>query len=66
MAKPNCVACDATVDAKKGQWWHLNNYFKFSGRFCPDCYNKISHDSYGKPQNPKEYTLMLLKLGNNE
>ncbi len=56
-----CVACDNTVETKKGQWWHLNNYFGLSGRFCPDCYDKVSHNSYGQPTRPKDYTLMLLK-----
>jgi hypothetical protein len=45
------------------QWWTLTNYRNISGRFCGECYNKISHDAYGNPNNPEEYLLMLLKLG---
>lgn len=42
-------------------WWALRDYFHISGRFCQKCYDKISHDSYGKPNNPGEYLMMLLK-----
>ena len=62
-----CIACERPFDGGtfvgKRTWWHCNNYFKFSGFFCPQCYDKISHDSYGKPEDPEGYLLMLLKLG---
>ena len=57
-----CQACNTTKENRQGQWWHLRGYFGFSGSFCPDCYDKISHDSYGRPNSPKDYTFMLLKL----
>lgn len=56
-----CVACEATKLTSQGQWWHLKNYFGFTGTFCPDCYDKISHNSYWEPNNPHDYLLMLLK-----
>ncbi len=58
-----CTACDKTTRRSTEQWWSLRNYFGFSGDFCPDCYDKISHDSYGNPRRPKDYTFMLLKFG---
>lgn len=59
-----CTGCDTAVKLEKGQWWHLTNYFGFSGFFCPKCYDKVSHDGYDQPKNPKEYLLMLVKCGN--
>ena len=56
-----CKGCDADKESKQGQWWHLTGYFGFSGRFCPDCYDMISHDSYGQPCRPADYTFMLLR-----
>lgn len=55
-----CKGCGA--EKAQGQWWGLNKYFGFSGRFCADCYDKISHDSYGRPNHPNDHLLMLLKL----
>lgn len=54
-----CVVC--YTSEHPGQWWNLTDYHGWSGRFCADCYDKVSHDSYGNPQNPEEYTAMLLK-----
>jgi hypothetical protein len=59
-----CTGCDTDKETRSGQWWFLRDYFGVSGQFCPDCYDKISHDSYGRPEHPEEYTLMLLKLCN--
>lgn len=57
-----CRACDTTKLDQIGQWWHLKDYFGLSGTFCPDCYDKVSHDSYRKPNRPNDYLLLLLKL----
>ena len=57
-----CRACNTTKEVRQGQWWSLNNYFGFTGNFCPDCYDKISHNSYRQPNRPKDYTMILLKL----
>jgi hypothetical protein len=57
---PQCKGCGTTRNP--GQWWHLSNYFKISGMFCSACYDKVSHDSYGEPNHPHDYLLMLLKL----
>lgn len=57
----SCTTCELDRAQSYGQWWHLRHYYGFSGYFCPDCHDKISHDSYGNPVNPLEYTLMLLK-----
>jgi hypothetical protein len=58
-----CRTCGCTNEEKTGQWWGLSNYYGFSGRFCPDCYDKVSHNSYGQPNNPKDYLFMVLKFG---
>lgn len=57
-----CRVCDKEKIQKHGQWWHLNNYFGLTGTFCPTCYDKVSHNSYWQPNNPKDYLLVLLKL----
>ena len=54
-----CSNCGATE--AKGQWWSLSKYHGLSGRFCPKCYNKVSHDSYGMPEHPKAYAEILAK-----
>jgi hypothetical protein len=59
-----CTSCDTDKETCGGQWWFLRDYFGIRGQFCPDCYDKISHNSYGQPEHPEEYTLMLLKLSN--
>lgn len=56
----SCTGCDTITH--KGQWWYCSNYYGISGYFCPCCYDKISHDAYGHPNNPTEYTMMKLKL----
>ena len=48
-----CTVC-GTKD-RNGQWWGLQGYYGLSGNFCPKCYDKVSHDSYGKPNNPSGY-----------
>jgi hypothetical protein len=63
MADVHCEGCSATKgDSQPGQWWHLNSYYGFTGSFCPDCYDKISHDSQGNPRRPADHLWMTLKL----
>lgn len=63
MSEITCTGCAAVKrDTKPGQWWHLNNYYGFTGSFCPSCYDKISHDSRGEPCNPADHLWMTLKL----
>lgn len=61
-----CRGCGIEMtDKTVGGWprfWHLNNYFGISGVFCGSCYEKVSHDSYGKPNHPAELAFMLLKM----
>lgn len=54
-----CTNCGTTK--APGQWWNLHNYFKINGRFCPACYDKVKHDPYDQPKNPKDYLMILLK-----
>ena len=54
-----CTNCQTTKST--GQWWNLRGYFGINGRFCQACYAKVSHDSYGKPGNLKEYLPILQK-----
>ena len=65
-----CTGCERPFDGgmAKGKrtWWHLSNYRKFSGFFCPQCYDMVGHDSYGNPEDPEGYLLMLLKLNPKE
>jgi hypothetical protein len=62
MIDYTCKSCGADDKQSKGQWWGLSNYHGLSGRFCSDCYEKVSHDSYGKPNHPADYSFMLLKM----
>jgi len=55
-----CLGCG--ISENPGQWWHLNKYFGVTGTFCSDCYDQVSHDSFGQPCRPDDYVLMLLKL----
>lgn len=48
------------------QWWHCRSYFKISGTFCADCYDKISHNSVAQPTRPKDYLMMLMKQGETQ
>ena len=62
-----CRGCGSEMTREKTvkesiQWWNLNNYFGISGVFCGDCYEKVSHDSYGNPNHPAELAFMLLKM----
>ena len=54
-----CTNCHAREKDRGGQWWFLNDYFGIWGRFCPDCFDKVSHDSYRKPKHPAEYQKVL-------
>ena len=62
-----CAGCERPYDggiaAGKRAWWWLSGYYKISGYFCPQCYDMISHDAYGKPTDPEGYLLMVLKHG---
>lgn len=48
---------------QKAPFWYLRDYYNVSGTFCGPCYDKVSHDSYGRPNRPYDYLLMLLKFG---
>ncbi len=56
-----CSECNTAVT--NGQGWFCTDYHKISGYFCSNCYDKISHDSYGRPERPNDYLLMLIKHG---
>ena len=58
-----CDCCGKPPRDKKtpGQFWTLNNYFGISGCYCANCYELISHDAFGRPKHPEEYTMFLLK-----
>lgn len=57
------MCCKECLTSVKQGGWFLTSYYNISGFFCADCYDKISHDSYGSPNRPKDYMLMLLKHG---
>lgn len=56
-----CTCCGK--EKQSGQFWSLNNYFGLSGRFCSECYEKVSHDAYKQPKHPEQYTMILLRMG---
>jgi hypothetical protein len=58
-----CTGCGADKPEDGEQWWHLRAYHSITGNFCSDCYDRVSHDSYGEPNRPNDYLLMLMKLG---
>lgn len=60
MTKQPCSCCGKLKN--KGQWWFLSNYFGVNGRFCSTCFEKVSHDSYGKPNHPIAHKKILEKL----
>jgi hypothetical protein len=57
--RPNfvCSNCNAGIAFS----WSLAKYFGISGRFCSDCYDLVSHNSYGKPNNPDAYQAIFDK-----
>jgi len=66
--QPTCTNCGHTRTPHEAKtmtngFWSLSNYFNISGHFCGKCYDKVSHDSYGNPENPGEYIAILLKQG---
>jgi len=60
-----CTYCEKEKNAYKHQWWHLCKYYGLNGLFCNTCYNKVAHDSEGKPRHPVSYRNALKKLGYN-
>lgn len=56
-----CSNCNCEHSRRKGQWWHLGNYFGLYGLFCPDCYDLVSHDAYKNPKHPIEFSEILDK-----
>lgn len=62
MKKPACTNCGEENQKDDNRtWWHLSRYYKVSGFFCPECYDLVSHDPYGKPRNPGGYITVLIK-----
>lgn len=61
MSNTLCSCCGK--EKENNQFWSLSGYYGLSGRFCAECYNKVSHNSYGKPNHPEQYTMILLRMG---
>lgn len=59
-----CRGCDRPREWNRDQdqWWRLSNYYGITGYFCSACYRKVAHDSYGRPQQPQEHLLMVMRL----
>jgi hypothetical protein len=57
----NCGKERVTEGGKADGYWGLSNHYGIRGTFCGECYEKVSHDSYGKPNHPGEYIAILLK-----
>ena len=53
--------CSNCGKDRKGRGWSLRNYYGINGQFCGPCYDKVSHNSHGKPEQPGEYIAILLK-----
>lgn len=62
MSPNPCVCCGGEDFGRDHQWWRLCGYFGLSGRFCSQCYEKVSHNSYGEPNHPADYLLIRMKL----
>jgi hypothetical protein len=60
MVHATCTNCGYKSSVSLG-FWSLKNYHNISGYFCGSCYDKVSHDSYGNPEQPGEYIAILLK-----
>ena len=60
-----CTGCGKEQKNKKKQWWGLMSYYGVSGTFCNVCFGKVSHDAYGKPNQPIAYRNMVKKLTAN-
>jgi len=52
--------CDLCSNDSSSQYWHLNGYYGITGRVCSCCYDKVSHDAYGRPNNPEQYKAVLV------
>lgn len=39
--------------------WFLRDYYGLDGRFCRKCFEKVKHDSNGKPEHPKQYRKII-------
>lgn len=59
--KSVCTNCGHTQEDNDQGFWNLGGYYGIRGTFCGPCYNKVSHDSYGNPEQPGEYIAILLK-----
>lgn len=55
-----CTVCGAKKKPDE-QRWNLTGYYGLTGTFCAECYEKVSHNAYGKPNHPEEYLLIMLK-----
>ena len=62
MTEAQCTNCKKVYKDRTG-FWGLGNYYGITGNFCGPCYNKVSHNSYGVPDQPGEYLAILLKQG---
>lgn len=60
MTLKSCTCCNE--EKSDDQFWTLNRYYGISGRFCSECYDKVSHDAYGNPKHPDEYCKILLRF----
>jgi len=61
--KRECTNCGCSEESSSNTrgFWSLQGYYNISGYFCGPCYDKVSHNSYGKPDQPGEYIAILLK-----
>lgn len=58
-----CILCKKDLTRPGGTSWSLNRYYGISGNFCCNCYEKVSHDSNGKPKHPRALKIARAKLG---
>lgn len=55
------MLCSNCGKDAQGRGWSLRGYYGINGYFCSPCYDKVSHNSYGEPENPGEYIMILLR-----
>lgn len=57
----HCGKEDNDEKAISPSWWHLWEYHRLSGYFCPECFKAVEHKQ-GKPINPEKYNAVVVAM----
>lgn len=58
----DCELCGKKQLSTRSLRWFLRDYFGVTAMVCGQCYDKVAHDSYGRPNRPTAYRNALKKL----